>query len=76
LSARVSIQKSQLLIIFFGQKDNILILVYLNFTDKRFNWDQEKNEPGDCQLEVCSIRSQDGGKTWIDNQRLLSGYNP
>ncbi|HNT01910.1 MAG TPA: sialidase family protein, partial [Candidatus Saccharicenans sp.] len=57
-------------------KDNVLILVYLNFTDKRFYWDQEKNEPGDCQLEVWSIRSLDGGKTWIDNQRLLSGYNP
>jgi hypothetical protein len=32
-------------------KNNVLILVYLNFNGKKFSWDQEKNEPaGDCQL--------------------------
>ncbi len=57
-------------------KNNVLILVYLNFEGKKFSWDVEKNEPGDCRLEVWSIRSLDGGCTWIDHQRILEGYNP
>lgn len=57
-------------------KSNVLILVYLNFEGKKFSWDTGKNEPGDCRLEVWSIRSLDGGRTWVDNQRILEGYNP
>ena len=52
-----------------------LVLVYLNFTNKKFVWDDKAGEPKDCQLEMCSIRSLDGGKTWIDQQRLFGGYN-
>ncbi len=57
-------------------KNDVLVLVYLNFDGWRFSWDNEKNEPGDCRLEVWAIRSLDGGKTWVDNQRILGGYNP
>jgi len=56
--------------------NNVLVLVYLNFEGRKFSWDTERNEPGDCQLEVWSIRSLDGGRSWVDNQRLLEGYNP
>lgn len=56
-------------------RKNVLILVYLNFEGRKFSWDKEKNEPGDCQLEVWSIRSLDLGKTWVTNQRILAGYN-
>jgi hypothetical protein len=52
-----------------------LVLVYLNFTNYKFVWDDKAGEPKDCQLEIWSIRSVDGGKTWIDQQRLLDGYN-
>jgi hypothetical protein len=27
-------------------------------------------------LEIWAIRSLDGGQTWIDRQRILTGYNP
>jgi len=57
-------------------RNNVLILVYLNFEGRKFSWDNERNEPGDCRLEVWSIRSLDGGKTWVNNQRILDGYNP
>lgn len=53
-----------------------LVLVYLDFTNFKFSWDDEAGEPrDDCRLEVWAIRSTDGGKTWVDNQRLLDGYN-
>lgn len=57
-------------------RSNTLVLVYLNFTERRFEWDEQRKEPKEgCKLEVWAIRSVDGGKTWIDNQRLLDGYN-
>jgi hypothetical protein len=53
-----------------------LVVVYLNFDGYHFAWNADRNEPEpDCKLEVWSIRSLDGGKTWVDNQRLLGGYN-
>lgn len=54
-----------------------LVMVYLNFIGRRFEWDEVLKEPKEgCKLEVWAIRSVDGGKTWIDNQRVLEGYNP
>ncbi len=54
-----------------------LVLVYLNFTTYRFSWDAERKEPKeDCRLEVWATRSLDDGRTWVDNQRVLDGYNP
>lgn len=57
-------------------RNNTLVLVYLNFSNYRFEWDEERKEPKEsCKLEVWAIRSVDGGKTWIDNQKILGGYN-
>lgn len=56
-------------------RNDVLILVYLNFEGRKFSWNNETNEPGDCNLEVWAIRSLDGGSTWVDHQRLLDGYN-
>jgi sialidase-1 len=56
-------------------KSGAMVMVYLNSTVFRFSWDEEKGEPKDCCLEVWAVRSLDGGKTWIDNQRILDGYN-
>ncbi len=57
-------------------KNNTLVFVYLNFIGKKFDWDEKKKEPREgCKLEVWAIRSLDGGKTWIDNQCILDGYN-
>ena len=53
-----------------------LVILFLDFTQKKFEWDDAKNEPKPtCKLEMYSIRSTDGGKTWTDKQRLLDGYN-
>ncbi len=54
-----------------------LVAVYLNFTTYNFSWDSATNQPNDdCRLEIWATRSVDGGKTWIDQQRILEGYNP
>ena len=55
-----------------------LVMVYLDNTSERakFTWDNETGEPeSDCCLELYSIRSLDGGRTWCDRQCLLDGYN-
>jgi len=60
---------------FLQTKSGTIVLLYLNFSDYRFEWDEENGEPKDCKLEIWSIRSLDGGKTWVDNQRVMEGYN-
>ncbi|MBN2293183.1 MAG: exo-alpha-sialidase [Pirellulales bacterium] len=58
-------------------KSGALVIVFLNATTYNFSWDNKINQPkDDCRLEVWAVRSLDGGKTWIDRQRILEGYNP
>jgi len=57
-------------------RDGALVILYLDFDGYNFSWDNEKGEPKpECKLELWAIRSLDGGKTWIDKQQLLPGYN-
>jgi hypothetical protein len=57
-------------------KSGALVLVYLDMKGYVFAWDDATGEPKpECKLELCAIRSVDGGKTWTDRQRLLDGYN-
>jgi len=58
-------------------RSGALVVVYLNSETYHFSWDRTINQPkDDCRLEIWSVRSLDGGKTWIDRQRILDGYNP
>jgi sialidase-1 len=57
-------------------KNNVLVALYLDFTTYKFKWDDKANQPIDCVLEIWAVRSLDGGKTWVDRQRVLDGYNP
>lgn len=53
-----------------------LVMVYLDMRTRRFAWNAAVGEPGDeARLEMHAARSVDGGRTWGDARRLLSGYN-
>lgn len=57
-------------------KSGALVIVYLNASTQKFAWNDATGEPKEgCCLEIWAIRSLDGGKTWIDQQRILDGYN-
>jgi len=59
-------------------KSDVLMIVYLDWTSYQWAWDDAKGAPkgpGTCRLELWAVRSLDGGKTWVDRQRLLDGYN-
>ncbi len=53
-----------------------LVMLYLDLANFTFRWNEALGEPEpECRLELWSVRSQDGGVTWSDRQRLLDGYN-
>lgn len=57
-------------------KAGTLILLYLDFDHFNFSWNVERIAPNpNCRLDLWSIRSRDGGKTWEDQQQLIGGYN-
>ena len=61
---------------FIETKSGALVVLYLDIANYKWGWNEERNEPDpDVKLELWSIRSIDGGKTWIDKQCLLTGYN-
>ncbi len=61
---------------FLRTKNGILVIAFLDMSDYVWDWNNEKQEPNPgCKLELWTIRSADGGKTWSDKQRLLDGYN-
>jgi len=57
---------------FFRTADGVLVLVY---RDARvLNWDNERGEAKEgSRGDVWSIRSLDGGTTWIDRHKIFEG---
>ena len=54
----------------------VIVMLYLDMGNYKFSWDDKVGEAKeDCRLELWAIRTLDNGKTWIDRQRLLDGYN-
>jgi hypothetical protein len=57
---------------FFRTASGALVLVYRD--NRVLNWDKEKGESLEgSRADVWSIRSLDGGKTWIDRHRIYEG---
>ena len=56
--------------------DGPLIMVGMDFHDYTFSWNNTLNLPdSSCNLDVWSMRSLDGGHTWIDAQKIYDGYD-
>lgn len=56
-------------------RDNAIVLVYMDISTLQWGWNKEAGEAVEnARLDVWSIRSLDGGKTWVDRQRILEGY--
>lgn len=61
---------------FLRTRSGAIVLLYLDMAHYRWGWDDANGVPhDDVRLELWAIRSLDGGKTWVDRQRLLGGYN-
>ncbi len=57
-------------------RSGALVILFLDMDTYKWSWDDQRGAPNpDCRLELWSICSRDGGKTWEDRQRLLGGYN-
>ena len=57
-------------------RSGTLVILYLDMDTYKWSWNDQRGAPNpDCRLELWSIRSRDGGKTWEDRQQLLDGYN-
>lgn len=56
-------------------RDDWTILIYLDSSALIWSWDDETGcaDPN-ARLDVWSVRSPDGGATWMDRQRLMEGY--
>ncbi len=56
--------------------DGVIVAAFMNFADDRvWGWNSKKNEPIEgVHLTVWTVRSLDGGKTWVDFQRIQEGY--
>ena len=51
------------------------IVMFVNEREARFSWDRKRNRPKpDCRRPTYAIRSLDGGKTWVDLQRIDNSY--
>lgn len=61
---------------FIRTKAGTLVIAFLDMSAYTWDWNNETQGPNPgCKLELWTIRSTDGGKTWSDKQRLLDGYN-
>jgi len=59
-------------------RDGVIVLVYMDFSTQRSivrGWDAVKAQPPEGgRRAVWTIRSLDGGKTWVDRQKIFEGY--
>ena len=56
-------------------RDDWTILLYLDSSSLIWSWDDETGQADpNARLDVWSVRSPDGGETWMDRQRIMEGY--
>ena len=52
-----------------------VVMVYVDTDAFIWNWnDETRSADANARLDVWAIRSPDGGRTWLDRQRIYEGY--
>lgn len=55
-------------------RKGVIIWIYRDWENGSWSWDEEKGEATEAHRDVWSIRSLDGGRTWVNRQRVFEGY--
>jgi len=55
-------------------RKGVIIWIYRDWENGSWSWDEEKGEATEARRDVWSIRSLDGGRTWVNRQRVFEGY--
>ncbi len=55
-------------------RSGAIVWIYRDFETRHWAWDDATREAIDPKLTVWSIRSLDGGKTWVDRQMVADIY--
>ena len=56
-------------------RDGVIVYVFTDSSTFRWKWLTEQGEPAaNIRIDVWSVRSLDGGKTWVDRQLVRAGY--
>ena len=55
-------------------RNGVLVWIYRDWENGSWSWDDEKGEATEASRDVWSIRSLDGGRTWVNRQRVFEGY--
>ncbi len=55
-------------------RKGVIIWIYRDWENGSWSWDDEKGEATEARRDVWSIRSLDGGRTWVSRQRVFEGY--
>ena len=55
-------------------RKGVIIWIYRDWENGSWSWDEEKGEATEARRDVWSIRSLDGGRIWVNRQRVFEGY--
>lgn len=56
--------------VYVESKKGTIIVAFMNTRERVWGWNKEIHDAPDAKLPTYTVRSKDGGKTWIDVQKL------
>lgn len=56
--------------VYAESKEGTIVVAFSNMKEKMWDWDKEIHDAPNAKLPTYTVRSEDGGKTWINPQKL------
>jgi len=56
--------------VYIESKSGTIIVAFSNVKEKFWGWDKKLHDAPDAKLPTYTVRSKDGGKTWVNLQKL------